>query len=243
MFSSRFVETTTVSANIPSLVAIGGLMMTAVPGCKHSFAIQKFLAFIILLWFNTIDNSFFRKCTPDTLCGHGEGECRLDFCIFKNRTQKVDLKIDLSFWIQTFSSNSDCDNTGVYHICESNCLDRYFLHSKCTVGGILVTCEYFHCLVFVFVLLNSDGKHMMGGIMVTWEYESICTDWCRRWFPVEEYPNMTEANGFTTSSKYFCIFKANQFKPSVLLSFGHFHCITIGVVAATVCLTPSVLRT
>ena len=55
---------------------------------------------------------------------------------------------------------------------------------------------------------------------------------------------MTEANGFTTSSKYFCIFKANQFKPSVLLSFAHFHCtITIGVVAATVCLTPSVLRT
>ena len=49
---------------------------------------------------------------------------------------------------------------------------------------------------------------------------SICTDWCRRWFPVEEYPNMTEANGFTTSSKYFCIFNENQFIPSKLLSFS-----------------------
>ena len=104
-----------------------------------------------------------RKCTPDTLCGHGEGECRLN----RIRTREVCLKIELSSSIQTFSSNSDCDNTGVYHICETNCLDRYFLHSKCTVGGILVTCEYLHWFVFVFVLLNSDGKHMMSGIMVT----------------------------------------------------------------------------
>ena len=73
--------------------------------------------------------------------------------------------------MQTFSSNSDCDNTGVYHICETNCLDRYFLNSdgKYTVGGIMVTCEYLYLFVFVFVFLNSD-KYMMGGIMVMCEY-------------------------------------------------------------------------
>ena len=43
-----------------------------------------------------------------------------------------------------FSSNSDCDNTGVYHICESNCLDRWFIgtltQTKCFWGGIFGSC-------------------------------------------------------------------------------------------------------
>ena len=35
----------------------------------------------------------------------------------------------------------------------------------------------------------------------------------RRWFPVDEYPNMTEANGFTTSSKYKHLITMSTFTP------------------------------
>ena len=83
------METTTVSANIQSLAAIGGLTTTAVPGCIN--AIHNVLGvshtFILELSF------FLRKCTPDTLCGHGEGECRLK----RIRTRVVCLKFELSF--------------------------------------------------------------------------------------------------------------------------------------------------
>ena len=156
---------------------------------------------------------------------------------------EVCLKIELSFWKQTFSSNSDCDNTGVYHICETNCLDRYFLNSdgKYTVGGIMVTCEYLYLFVFVFVFLNSD-KYMMGGIMVMCEYLLWLV---QAMVPSGGISKHDWGQRFHHELKVFLYFQSKSIQTIciiVIWSFSLYQC-NVGVVAATVCLTPSILRT
>ena len=87
------MEATTAKCSLESHLVFGGQQMTVVQGAHQIFphiGAQPIKYFPMPL--------IYRKCTPETPCSHGEGECEVD---------------------------SDCDSSTIPHVCESNCLDRW----------------------------------------------------------------------------------------------------------------------
>ena len=87
------MEATTAKCSLESHLVFGGQQMTVVQGAHQIFphiGAQPIKYFPMPL--------IYRKCTSETPCSHGEGECEVD---------------------------SDCDSSTIPHVCESNCLDRW----------------------------------------------------------------------------------------------------------------------